>query len=124
MVTDIAEPSNILALNAAIKVAQACEAGKGFRVGADEVRSLAEQSRQAAGQVKTIWGDIQRVTSQTVMATEQGTEDVQAGSAQVKHTAEHFSSWLISLINQRRRRNKLLRGSNIKRLGWIRLQFA
>jgi len=87
-VSDIAGQSNILALNAAIEAAQAGEAGRGFRVVADEVRSLSEQSRQAAGQVKVILGDIQKATNLAVMATEQGTKGVEGGSKLVSRTAE------------------------------------
>ena len=87
-VSDIAGQSNILALNAAIEAAQAGEAGKGFRVVADEVRSLSEQSRQAAAQVKTILGDIQRATNLAVMATEEGNKGVSAGSDLVTRAAE------------------------------------
>ncbi len=87
-VTDIAGQSNILALNAAIEAAQAGEAGKGFRVVADEVRSLAEQSRQASAQVKVILGDIQKATNLAVMATEQGTKGVNAGAELVSSTAQ------------------------------------
>ncbi len=90
-VSDIAGQSNILALNAAIEAAQAGEAGKGFRVVADEVRNLSEQSRQAAAQVKVILGDIQKATNLTVMATEQGTKGVNAGSELVARTAETLS---------------------------------
>jgi methyl-accepting chemotaxis protein len=90
-VSDIAGQSNILALNAAIEAAQAGEAGKGFRVVADEVRSLSDQSRQAAAQVKVILGDIQKATNLAVMATEQGTKGVQAGSEMVSRTAHTIS---------------------------------
>jgi methyl-accepting chemotaxis protein len=86
-VSDIAGQSNILALNAAIEAAQAGEAGRGFRVVADEVRNLSEQSRRAAAQVKDILGDIQRATNQAVLATEQGTRVAQTGSDQVQRTA-------------------------------------
>ena len=86
-VRDIAGQSNILALNAAIEAAQAGEAGKGFRVVADEVRSLSEQSRQAALQVKVILGDIQKATNLAVMATEQGTKGVSEGTQLVSRTA-------------------------------------
>ena len=87
-VSDIAGQSNILALNAAIEAAQAGEAGKGFRVVADEVRSLSEQSRQAAAQVKVILSDIQKATNLAVMATEQGTKGVNTGSELVRRTAK------------------------------------
>jgi len=87
-VSDIAGQSNILALNAAIEASQAGEAGKGFRVVADEVRSLSEQSRQAAAQVKVILGDIQKATNLAVMATEQGTRGVNTGSQLVAEMAQ------------------------------------
>ena len=98
-VTDIAGQSNILALNAAIEAAQAGEAGKGFRVVADEVRSLAELSRQAASQIKVILGDIQKATNLAVMATEQGTKGVNAGSEQVARTAQTINE-LAKVVEQ------------------------
>jgi methyl-accepting chemotaxis protein len=78
-VNDIAAQSNILALNASVEAARAGEYGKGFAVVAVEVRNLAEQSRQATAQVKAILSDIQKATNATVMATEEGTKDVETG---------------------------------------------
>jgi methyl-accepting chemotaxis protein len=78
-VNDLAEQSNLLAVNAAIEAAKAGEQGKGFGVVAQEVKSLAEQSKQATAQVRTILGDIQKATSGAVMATEQGSKAVEAG---------------------------------------------
>jgi methyl-accepting chemotaxis protein len=78
-VTDLAEQSNLLAINAAIEAAKAGEQGKGFAVVAQEVKSLAEQSKQATSQVRAILGDIQKATSAAVMATEQGSKAVEAG---------------------------------------------
>jgi methyl-accepting chemotaxis protein len=78
-VNDIAAQSNILALNASVEAARAGEYGKGFAVVAVEVRNLAEQSRQATGQVEAILSDIQRATNATVMATEEGTKQVDEG---------------------------------------------
>ncbi len=78
-VNDIAAQSNILALNASVEAARAGEYGKGFAVVAVEVRNLAEQSRQATAQVKTILSDIQKATNATVMATEEGTKGVDEG---------------------------------------------
>ncbi len=81
-VNDLAEQSNLLAVNASIEAAKAGEQGKGFAVVAQEVKNLAEQSKQATAQVRTILGDIQKATSATVMATEQGSKAAEAGVKQ------------------------------------------
>jgi methyl-accepting chemotaxis protein len=79
-VNDLAERSNLLAVNAAIEAAKAGEQGKGFAVVAQEIKSLAEQSKQATAQVRTILGEIQKSTNSAVLATEQGTKAVEAGA--------------------------------------------
>lgn len=81
-VEDLAAQSNLLAVNAAIEAAKAGEHGKGFTVVAQEVKSLAEQSKQATGQVRTILNEIQKATSAAVLATEQGSKAVEAGVEQ------------------------------------------
>jgi methyl-accepting chemotaxis protein len=81
-VNDLAEQSNLLAVNAAIEAAKAGEQGKGFAVVAQEVRSLAEQSKRATAQVRTILNDIQKATSAAALATEQGGKAVEAGAKQ------------------------------------------
>jgi methyl-accepting chemotaxis protein len=78
-VESIASQSNMLALNAAVEAARAGEQGKGFAVVAEEVRDLAERSRQATVQIKGILSDIQRATNATGMATEEGKKGVDAG---------------------------------------------
>ena len=78
-VTDLAVQSNLLAVNAAIEAAKAGDQGKGFAVVAQEVKSLAEQSKQATAQVRGILNDVQKATSNAVMATEQGLKAVDAG---------------------------------------------
>ncbi|HLH26638.1 MAG TPA: methyl-accepting chemotaxis protein [Chloroflexota bacterium] len=93
-VNDLADQSNLLALNAAIEAARAGEHGKGFGVVAGEIRTLAEQSKGATAQVRTILSDIQRATNAAVMATEQGTKGVDAGVhliEQAGHTIEDLS---------------------------------
>jgi methyl-accepting chemotaxis protein len=87
-VEDLAAQSNLLAVNAAIEAARAGEQGKGFAVVAQEVKSLAEQSRQATNQVRTILNDIQKATAAAVMATEQGTKAVEAGVQQSRQTGD------------------------------------
>jgi CHASE3 domain sensor protein len=78
-VNDLAEQSNLLAVNAAIEAAKAGEAGKGFAVVAAEVKGLAEQSKQATGQVRGILQEIQRATQAAVMAAEQAVKTSEAG---------------------------------------------
>jgi methyl-accepting chemotaxis protein len=79
-VNDLAEQSNLLAVNAAIEAAKAGDQGKGFAVVAQEIKSLAEQSKQATSQVRTILGDIQKATNGAVLVTEQGTKAVATGA--------------------------------------------
>lgn len=81
-VTDLADQSNLLAVNAAIEAAKAGEQGKGFAVVAQEIRNLAEQSKQSTTQVRTILNDVQKATNAAVLATEQGNKTVEAGVKQ------------------------------------------
>ncbi len=81
-VSDLAEQSNLLAVNAAIEAARAGEQGRGFAVVAREVRSLADQSKQATTQVRSILGEIQKATTAAVLATEQGHKAVETGMTQ------------------------------------------
>ena len=87
-VTDIADQSNLLAVNAAIEAAKAGEQGKGFAVVAQEIKNLAGQSKQATLQVRNILNDIQKVTGAAVMATEQGSKAVESGLKQSMQAGE------------------------------------
>jgi methyl-accepting chemotaxis protein len=87
-VNDLAEQSNLLAVNAAIEAAKAGEQGKGFGVVAQEVRNLAEQSKQATAQVRTILNNIQKATNAAVMATEQGSKAVESGEKKSNEAGE------------------------------------
>lgn len=78
-VNDIAEQSKLLALNASIEAARAGEHGKGFAVVATEIRSLADQSKQATIQVRKILGEIQKATNSAVMVTEEGSKRAESG---------------------------------------------
>jgi methyl-accepting chemotaxis protein len=87
-VNDIAEQSNLLAVNAAIEAAKAGEQGKGFAVVAQEVKILAEQSKEATAQVRTVLNDIVKATNSAIIATEQGTKAVEAGMIQTREAGE------------------------------------
>ncbi len=87
-VTEIADQSNLLAVNAAIEAAKAGEQGRGFAVVAQEIKNLAGQSKQATSQVRNILNDVQKATGAAVMATEQGSKAVEAGVKQTEQTSE------------------------------------
>jgi methyl-accepting chemotaxis protein len=87
-VNDVADQSNLLAVNAAIEAAKAGEQGKGFAVVAQEIKSLAFQSKQATIQVRNILSDVQKATSAAVMATEQGSKAVENGVKQSTQAGE------------------------------------
>lgn len=87
-VDDLADQTNLLAINASIEAARAGEYGKGFAVVATEIKTLAEQSKKATNQVREILGDIQRATNTAVISTEQGTRTVEEARQVVKRAEE------------------------------------
>lgn len=97
-ITGIAEQTNLLALNAAIEAARAGEQGRGFAVVAEEVRKLAAESQEAAEQISTLIGKIQKQTDGAVRAMNSGTEEVQKGAAVVRESGEAFER-IIELNN-------------------------
>lgn len=97
-VQDLADQSNLLAVNASIEAARAGDQGKGFAVVAHEIKTLADQSKQATAQVRSILDDTRKWVSAVVMAAEQGGKAVQAGVEQSMFAGESISQLSQSVL--------------------------
>ena len=109
-VNDVAEQSKLLALNAAIEAARAGEHGRGFGVVATEIRALAEQSKQATVQVRTILIEIQKATQAAVLVSDEGSRRAEDGTNRVRGIGEKLGQ-LVYVISQTTRASRQISSS-------------
>lgn len=123
-VDDLAQQSNLLAVNASIEAAKAGEQGKGFAVVAQEVRSLSEQSKQATTHVRSILNDIQKATNAAVMATEQGGKAVEAGVRQSAEAGEAIEELASRIAESAQAATQIAASSQQQKIGMEQVSAA
>jgi methyl-accepting chemotaxis protein len=117
-VNDIAEQSHLLALNAAIEAAAAGEHGRSFSVVAGEIKNLADQSKAATVQVKTILGDIQKEINTSVMLTEEAVKRVDLGKHQADVAASAIRNMAANIDQSVQAFQQIVAGTNQQQIGF------
>jgi twitching motility protein PilJ len=104
LINDIADQTNVLALNASIQASMAGEAGRGFAVVADEVQRLAERSANATKQIEVLVRTIQADTNEAIVSMDRSTTDVVGGALLAENAGaaleeiEHVSNQIATLV--------------------------
>ncbi len=91
LVSDLANQTNMLAINAAVEAVRAGESGKGFAVVAKEIRKLADQSKESASKINALVADIQKAIRSTATVTNDGIKTVENGVKLALKTADSFA---------------------------------
>jgi PAS domain S-box-containing protein len=123
-VSDLAQQSNLLAVNAAIEASKAGEHGKGFAVVAQEIKSLADQSKQATGQVRAILSDIQKATGASVLAAEQVSKAVDVGVRQAAESGGSISKLSESISESAQTATQIAASSQQQLVGMDQIALA
>lgn len=116
-VNDISERSHLLALNAAIEAAAAGEQGRSFSVVAAEMKTLADQAKEATAQVRSILGDIQRGINSSVMLTEEAVKRVAAGRERTDTTHATISEITARIQESVQTFQQIVASTNQQQLG-------
>lgn len=114
-VNDLAEQSNLLAVNASIEAAKAGDHGRGFSVVAQEIKNLAQRSKESTVQIRNILGDIQKEISSAVLATENGSKAIDSGM-ELTSSAKEVISTLAASVEQSSQANIQIAASNQQQL--------
>lgn len=91
LVNELANQTNMLALNASIEAVRAGEKGQGFAVVANEIRNLAERSKKSVAEINALVADIQLAVNETVAVTDAGSKNVLEGARRSQETADTFT---------------------------------
>lgn len=116
-VNDISERSHLLALNAAIEAASAGESGRSFTVVAAEMKLLADQAKDATGQVRSILGDIQRGINTSVMLTEEAVKRSAAGKERTEITQRTIGEITARITESVQTFQQIVASTNQQQLG-------
>jgi methyl-accepting chemotaxis protein len=123
-VNDISEQSHLLALNAAIEAAAAGEHGRTFAVVASEIKNLANQSKEATIQVRSILGDIQKGINSSVLLTEEAVKRVESGREQADVAAGTIREMTGSIQQSVQAFQQIVAGTNQQQIGFDQVMQA